>query len=513
MTFPRKATRPRTLSDESSATLIEQFGKMPPQATDLEETVLGALMLDKDAMERIAEVLTPQAFYKESNQKIFEACRRLFERGQPIDIVTVTKEVRHANELDFVGGPFYITSLTNRVGSAAHIEHHARIISEKHIQRELIRVSTEIQREAYDESKDVFELLDFSEKSLFQIAESNIAKQTEKIDGLLVKAIRQIENVKDHKDGLSGIGSGFTGLDRITNGWQNNNLIIVAARPGMGKTAFALTCARNAAIYSEKAVAVFSLEMESVELVTRLISSEAMIDAQKLKSGKLEPHEWEQLNHKVKALSNAPIYIDDTAALSMFQLRAKCRRLKAQHNVGMVVVDYLQLMKGDDSSKASNREQEISYISRSLKALAKELGLPIMALAQLNREAEKRHVSAKSPQLSDLRESGSIEQDADIVMFINRPEKYGIHQDEAGNSLQGAADLIIAKHRNGPTDTVRVRFEGQYTRFTDWTPSNTYYDPQSSSGGEGEPEITVDNQVTITRRSKMDEFPDEEVPF
>ncbi len=277
-------------------------------------------------------------------------------------------------------------------------------------------------------------------------------------------------------------------------------------------TAFALTCARNAAIYSEKAVAVFSLEMESVELVTRLISSEAMIDAQKLKSGKLEPHEWEQLNHKVKALSNAPIFIDDTAALSMFQLRAKCRRLKAQHNVGMVVIDYLQLMKGDDSSKASNREQEISYISRSLKALAKELSLPIMALAQLNREAEKRGTAgAKSPQLSDLRESGSIEQDADIVMFINRPEMYGIHEDESG-SLQGAADLIIAKHRNGPTGIVRVRFEGQYTRFTDWTPSNTYYDPQSSSGGEGEPEITVDNQVTITRRSKMDEFPDE-APF
>jgi replicative DNA helicase len=501
MSVPKNPRKPKTINDQNAISLIDQFGKMPPQAVDLEEAVLGAVMIEKDAMDRIAEILTPQAFYLEAHQTIYGVFQVLFERAQPIDIITVTQELRRGGQLEQVGGAFYVTKLTNRVGSAAHIEYHSRLIAQKHIQRELIRVSTEIQKEAFEESNDVFELLDDAEKKLFAIAEGNISKQYDKIDNLLVKAIKQIEAIKEHKDGLSGVPSGFSSLDRLTSGWQPNNLIIVAARPGMGKTAFALSAARNAAILGKKGVAIFSLEMESVELVTRLISGEAMIPGSKLKSGKLEPFEWEQLNVKVHQLGESRLFIDDTAALSVFQLRAKCRRLKAQHNIDMVVVDYLQLMKGDESNKAGNREQEISYISRSLKALAKELGIPIMALAQLNREADKRGGS-KSPMLSDLRESGSIEQDADMVIFINRPEYYGITEDAEGNSLAGVAEIIIAKHRNGATDKVLVRFLSEYAKFADMDPMDHYF----------QPEVSIDQSVTITRSSKMNtEFEDD--PF
>ncbi len=806
MSAPRKPPRNNVmrLTEEMSAPFIEKFGKLPPQAVDLEETVLGALMLDRDAMERIAEILPEEAFYKESNQLIYKACKKLFTDGSPIDIVTVTKECRNAGNLDIVGGPYYITSLTNRVGSAAHIETHARIISEKHIQRELIRVSTDITRESYDDGKDVFELLDYAERSLFGIAESSIAKQTEHAATVALRTIKQIQSVKDHGNGLSGIASGFTGLDRITNGWQDNTLIIIAGRPGMGKckrigtkvimydgsikkvediavgdllmgddskprkvlslgrgremmywvrqnkgidysvneshilslkasgtegsrihgetvnisvkdyikksrkfqvrhkgykvaiefaskplpvepyfigawlgdgdkvctnitkdekelteylqsyanridmklytrqhadkkckkhsivrrngigkwslyseirkmnllnnkhipndylinstenrlqllaglldtdgsiwencfeitqkshelskqikflcdslgfrtcltpkkgkiksigfegqyyrlhisgnidiiptkilrkqgkpykpnkdwrvtgitiekdkvddyygfeldgnglylledctvthnTSFALTCMINAAKYSEKPVAIFSLEMESTELMQRLLSAEAEIDADKFKSGKLSTNEWEQLGKAVNKIGAMPIYIDDTAALSMFQLRAKARRLKSQYGVGMIFVDYLQLMRGDENSKAGNREQEISYISRSLKALSKELCIPVMVLASMNREVDKR-AGARLPQLSDIRESGSIESDADIVIFVNRPEKNGITEDPEGHSLIGIADVIVAKHRSGPTDTVRLRFKGEFTKFSD----------------------------------------------
>ncbi len=474
MSSTRKPARNNVLNEDTSGPFMEKFGKLPPQATDLEETVLGALMLDRDAMERIAEILPEEAFYKESHQLIYKACKKLFTEGQPIDIVTVTKECRNMGNLDIVGGPYYITSLTNRVGSAAHIEAHARIIAEKHIQRELIRVSTDITRVSYDDGKDVFELLDYAERSLFGIAESSIAKQTEHALTVVSRTIKQIQSIKDHGNGLSGIASGFTGLDRITNGWQDNTLIIIAGRPGMGKTSFALTCMRNAAIYSDKPVAIFSLEMESTELMSRLLSSEAEIDHNKFKSGKLSPNEWETLSKAVNKIGALPIYIDDTPALSMFQLRAKARRLKSQYGVGMIFVDYLQLMRGDENSKAGNREQEISYISRSLKALSKELCIPVMALASMNREVDKR-TGSKLPQLSDIRESGSIESDADIVIFVNRPEKNGITEDSEGQSLIGIADVIVAKHRSGPTDTIRLRFKGEFTKFTDL---NTFGDSQ-----------------------------------
>lgn len=495
--FKKKRT---DLNEMTAANLVNEFGKLPPQATDLEEIVLGALMLERDAMDRVAEILEPQMFYKQSHQLIYEVCKMLFARAEPIDMLTVTSNLRNQGKLDEAGGAFYVSQLTNRIGSAAHIEFHARIVSQKYIQRELIRVSGEIQKDAYDDDNDSFELLDSAEKKLFEIAESNISKTYVKVDDLIVKAIKQIESVKDNKDGLSGVPSGFTHLDRKTSGWQRNNLIIVAARPGMGKTAFALSAARNAAVMAKKAVAVFSLEMESVELVTRLISSESMIPGGKLKTGQLEPHEWEQLNKKVVQLGESKIFIDDTAALSIFQLRAKCRRLKAQHDIQLVVVDYLQLMKGDDSNKNSNREQEISYISRSLKSLAKELAIPIMALAQLNRESEKRG-GGKMPMLSDLRESGSIEQDADLVMFIHRPEYYGVMEDAEGNSLAGVAEIIIGKHRNGATGKVNVRFQAEYAKFSDLDEYNTYNIEEHSGSSNSGPEPSV----TITRSSRMND--------
>ncbi|MFN6082538.1 MAG: replicative DNA helicase, partial [Bacteroidota bacterium] len=419
-------TRKRTNKTTEKLSSVES-GKLQPQALDLEEAVLGALMLEKNAITIVADILKPESFYKHQHVLIFEAIRDLFGSAQPIDILTVTSELRKRGQLDLVGGAYFITSLTNRVASAANIEFHARIIAEKFIQRELIRVSTEIQRDAFEESSDAFELLDSAEKKLFEISQGNIKKDFKQMNYVIKETIRDIEALKDKADGLTGITSGFTKLDRITSGFQKSDLVIIAARPAMGKTALVLSIARNASLNSEtpKAVAVFSLEMSSKQLVTRMISGEAEITGDKLKKGTLAEHEWHQLNTKIARLNEAPIFIDDTPALSVFELRSKCRRLKEQHNIELIIIDYLQLMRGDDSNnKNGNREQEVSYISRSLKGLAKELDVPVLALAQLSRASEKRGTTA-IPMLSDLRESGSIEQDADMVMFIYRPEYYG----------------------------------------------------------------------------------------
>jgi replicative DNA helicase len=424
-----------------------EYGKIPPQALELEETVLGAVMLEKDALITIIDLLKPESFYKESHQKIFSSILKLSLEEKPIDILTVTEELRKAKELDTVGGAFYITSLTSRVSSAAHIEYHARIIAQKFIQRELIRISTEIQNRSYDESTDVDDLLDFSEKELFNIAEGNIKKETLRINVLIKEAINQIEEAGKREDNLSGIPSGFTKIDRITSGWQNSDLIIIAARPSMGKTAFVLSMTRNMAVEHKRPVAVFSLEMSSLQLVNRLIVSETKLPSERIRNGKLHDYEWEQLEIKIKNLVDAPIFIDDTPAISIYELRAKCRRLKMQHDVGIIIIDYLQLMTGTSDTRG-NREQEVSTISRSLKAIAKELNVPIIALSQLNRAVETRG-GTKRPQLSDLRESGAIEQDADMVLFIHRPEYYGFFEDEEGNSNLGIAEIIIAKHRNG----------------------------------------------------------------
>jgi len=441
------------------------LGKIPPQAIDLEETVLGAIMLEKDAVISVLDILKPESFYKEAHQKIFNAIVDLTSKEKPIDILTVTEELRAKKKLEEVGGPFYITQLTSRVASAAHIEYHARIVAQKYIQRELIRISSEIQNKAFDESIDVDDLLDFSETELFNIAEGNIKKETAKVNVLIQQAIHQIEEASKRKDSLSGVPSGYTKLDRLTLGWQKSDLIVIASRPSMGKTAFALSMARNIAVEHNKPVAIFSLEMSSIQLVTRLIVSETELPSNRIRNGNLDENEWKQLDSKIKSLVEAPLYIDDTPAISIYELRAKCRRLKLQHKVELIIVDYLQLMTGTSDVKG-NREQEVSNISRSLKAISKELDVPIIALSQLNRSVEMRSGS-KRPQLSDLRESGAIEQDADIVIFIYRPEQYGILEDENGNSLVGFAEIIVAKHRNGPVGDVHLRFRKETVKFVE----------------------------------------------
>lgn len=441
------------------------YGKLPPQALDLEEAVLGAIMLEKDAIIAVMDIIRPESFYKEGHQKIFKAVLDLSQELQPIDILTVTEELRKRDELDLVGGPFYITQLASKVSSAAHIEYHARIIAQKHIQRELIRVSTEIQGRAYDDTIDVNDLIDFSESELFKVAEGNIKKETTKINVVIQEAITQIEEAGKREDGLSGVPSGYTKLDRVTSGWQRSDLVIIAARPSMGKTAFVLSMTRNMAIDHQQGVALFSLEMSSVQLVNRLIVSETELSSDKIRNGKLEPFEWEQLEYKIKKLVEADIFIDDTPAISVFELRAKCRRLMSQQKVDIIIIDYLQLMTGPAETKG-NREQEVSMISRSLKGIAKELNVPIIALSQLNRSVEMRS-GTKRPQLSDLRESGAIEQDADMVLFIHRPEKYGFIEDEEGNSLLGMAEIILAKHRNGALADIKLRFRNELAKFED----------------------------------------------
>ena len=443
----------------------QDYGRMPPQAMDLEEAVLGAIMLEKDAVIAVLDILKPESFYKEAHQKMYRAIIDLSTREEPIDILTVTEELKKKELLAEIGGALYITQLTSRIASAAHLEYHARIVAQKYIQRELIRVASEIQTRAYDDSYDVDELLDFSEAQLFEIAEGNIKKETAKLNQLIKEAIHQIEEASKREDALSGVPTGFTKLDRMTSGWQRSDLIIIAARPSMGKTAFVLSMARNMAVDHKRAVALFSLEMSSIQLVNRLIVAETELPSDRIRNGRLEKYEWEQLEYRIKGLIEAPIFIDDTPAISIYEIRAKCRRLKNLYDIQIIIIDYLQLMSGPGDSKG-NREQEVSTISRALKGIAKELNVPIIALSQLNRSVELRSGS-KRPQLSDLRESGAIEQDADLVLFIHRPEYYGITEDDSGNSLLGVAEIIIAKHRNGATGDIHLSFKKELAKFSD----------------------------------------------
>jgi replicative DNA helicase len=450
--------------DKSTIISLEK-GKIPPQALDLEEVVLGAMMIDKKGVDEVIDILSTEAFYKEAHKHIFEAIFKLFENSEPIDLLTVSSQLKKDAKLDLVGGDFYLISLTQRVSSSAHIEFHARIILQKYIQRSLIKISNEIIEEAYDETKDVFDLLDTAESKLYEVTQGNVKKSTESAQSLVIQAKKKIEEISN-KEGMSGIPTGFTKLDKLTSGWQPSDLIIIAARPGMGKTAFTLTMARNVAVDSNIPVAFFSLEMSSVQLITRLISSETNLSSEKLRTGKLEKHEWEQLNVKVKTLEKAPLFIDDTPSLSIFDLRAKARRLASQYGIKMIMIDYLQLMTAGGSQKGGNREQEISTISRNLKALAKELAIPVIALSQLSRAVETRGGS-KRPLLSDLRESGAIEQDADIVSFIYRPEYYKIDEwdDDERSPTEGQGEFIVAKHRNGGLESIRLKFIGHLGKF------------------------------------------------
>jgi replicative DNA helicase len=499
----RKKTPTKSLTNQQIAIGL---GKVPPQAVDLEEAVLGALMLEKNALTAVIDILHPESFYREAHQKIFKAIHELFHKAEPIDILTVTHALKKTGELELVGGAFYITQLTNRIASAANIEYHARIILQKFIQRELIRISSETIKNAYEDTSDVLNLLDEAERNLFAIAEGNIRRNYEDMSSLISKAIKEIEIAAKQTQGITGVPSGFTDLDRVTAGWQKSDLIIIAARPGMGKTAFVLSLAANAAVKFSQPIAFFSLEMSSIQLVNRLISSQTEISSESIKKGQLADYQWEQLNSKIVPLTNAPLYIDDTPALSIFELRAKCRRLVAEKKVKMIIIDYLQLMVAGTDNRHGNREQEISTISRSLKAIAKELEVPIICLSQLSRDVEKRGTS-KRPQLSDLRESGAIEQDADMVMFIYRPEYYGMDVDEAGNSTQNTAEIIVAKNRNGSLKTINLKFIGQFTKFSDM--EEFEFSDESLSVKIPNPNVDAER---YTRGSKMNDMGDED-PF
>ncbi|TXD52552.1 MULTISPECIES: replicative DNA helicase [unclassified Polaribacter] len=451
--------------DKSRIISLEK-GKIPPQAVELEEAVLGAMMIDKKGIDDVIDVLSSDAFYDSKHQEIYAAIYQLFQNSEPIDILTVSNLLKKNGKLEFVGGDFFLIRLTQKVASSAHIEFHARIILQKYIQRKLISISSEIIENAYDDGTDVFELLDDAEAKLFEVTQGNLKKSSEDAGSLVKQALKKIQEI-GNSEGMSGLETGFTKLDALTSGWQPSDLVIIAARPGMGKTAFVISMAKNMAIDFGHGVAVFSLEMSSVQLITRMISSETGLTSEKLRKGNLEPHEWEQLNVKVKKLSDAPIFIDDTPSLSVFDLRAKARRLVSQHGVKIIVIDYLQLMTAGGKA-GGNREQEISMISRNLKALAKELEVPVIALSQLSRAVETRGGS-KRPLLSDLRESGAIEQDADIVSFIFRPEYYGMTEwdDDEHTPCEGQGEFIVAKHRNGGLDNIRLKFTGHLAKFSD----------------------------------------------
>ncbi|MDR0812091.1 MAG: replicative DNA helicase [Paludibacter sp.] len=444
-----------------------EVGKLPPQALELEDDVLGALMLETDAYSKISETLNYRCFYKVTHQLIYIAITELAAKQEPIDMHTVTEQLRKNDKLEEAGGAYYITLLTAKVSSAAHLEYHSHIILQKYLARELIRVSTNITQKAYDDKADVDDLMQEAESEIFKVSQQNLKKEVMQINPLIEEARRMMLLASQNEGRTSGVPTGFHSIDKVTAGWQKTDLIIVAARPAMGKTAFVLSMAKNMAVDYNRPVALFSLEMSNIQLVNRLIMNVCEIEGEKIKKGELNTFEWEKFDKRVNQLMGAPIYVDDTPSLSVSELRSKARRLVKERKIECIIIDYLQLMNGSGLNFYS-REQEVSMISRSLKALAKELDLPIIALSQLNRGVEGRTgIEGKRPQLSDLRESGAIEQDADIVCFIHRPEYYGLTEDKNTNeSLVGIAEFIIAKHRNGATGIEKLRFKNVYAKFT-----------------------------------------------
>ena len=459
--MPEKYTRKKPES-----MLPERLGKVPPRDTDLEEVVLGALMLEKDAYMNVCDTLVPESFYDPKNQLIYEAIQDLGLSQRPIDMMTVTEQLRHNGTLEQVGGAARIIELTSLVYSAANIEYHAKIIAQKYLARRLIHFAVEVEEQAYDEGQDVADLLQNAEAGLFDISQTQLKRETTQIDPIINQALEEIQAARNSDTGISGLPTGYDDLDRMTSGWQNSDLIIIAGRPAMGKTALVLTMAKNMAIDFSIPVAIFSLEMSNVQLVKRLISNIAELDANKLKSGRLTEEEQIRLNQRIRAAYSAPLFLDETPSLSITEMRTKARRLVREKGVKIIMIDYLQLMTAG-SSKFGSREQEVSTISRSLKALAKELNVPIIALSQLNRGNESRE--DKRPVLSDLRESGAIEQDADIVCFVHRPEYYTkAPVDADNNDIRGLAELIVAKHRNGAVGDVKLRFTGIFARFENW---------------------------------------------
>ena len=465
MPAPKTNNRRKTQASK----VEDSLGRLQPQELDFEKSVLGALLLEKDAYALISDILTPESFYDVRNQKVFSAIRTLNLAQSPLDLLTVAEQLRVDGNFEEVGGPAYLASLTQNIVSSSHIEYHARVIAQKATARELIAYSANVQDKAFDPTQDIDELMQEAEGSLFKLSQKKLKKDYQQIDPVISEAYEMLHKAAERTDGMSGIASGFHELDRMTSGWQNSDLVILAARPAMGKTAFALSMAKNIAVDQNIPVAMFSLEMSNVQLINRVIVNTCEIKGEKIKSGQLEAYEWAQLDNKIKDLIGKPMFVDDTPSLSVFELRTKARRLVKEHGVKLIMIDYLQLMNASGMSFGS-RQEEVSTISRSLKGLAKELNIPILALSQLNRGVENRPggentLDSKRPQLSDLRESGAIEQDADMVIFIHRPEYYHLYKDENGNDLKGKAVIIIAKHRNGAVGDVLLTFKGQYARF------------------------------------------------
>lgn len=459
-----------------SQTIIHQVssfqGKIPPQAVDVEHTLIGALLIEQGAYAEVCELIRQESFYDPKMGLIYRAISDLSLKQEPIDALTVVEQLKKNGNLDEVGGDKSVAALTLDVNSAANVEYYARIIAQKFLERELIRFCSDVLNDAYDEETNVDELMQNAEGRLFELSTQNTKRDFVPVNDVIPEVRKRIEQSANRKDGISGLASGFTDIDEVTSGWQASDLIIIAARPAMGKTAFVLSMARNIAIEYNNPVGLFSLEMSRVQLAERLLANVSGLDSKKLRTGQLTQSEWDLFEKGSSTLENAPIYLDDTSGLSIFELSTKARRLVREHGVKIIIIDYLQLMNANGMN-FGNREQEVSTISRHLKALAKELNIPIIALSQLNRRVESRgdmngsgdKSEAKRPQLSDLRESGSIEQDADIVCFIHRPEYYKIYEDAQNNDLRGVAQFLIAKHRNGAVKDVNLRFRPELTLF------------------------------------------------
>lgn len=503
MSETKKTTYKGRARNKTSAPIDPTYAHMQPQAVDVEKVVLGALMIDRDAFSVIGEIVRPETFYEPSHQKIYTAIQTLNINESPVDIMTVTNELQKEGTLDDVGGAPYVVDLASQVASSAHIEYHAKILQQKYLARQLISFASVIETKAFDATVDVDELMQEAEGNLFELSQKNMRQEYTQIDPVIRQAVDILQKASANSDGLTGIPSGFTKLDDITSGWQKSDLIIIAGRPAMGKTSFALSIAKNIAVDYHEPIAFFSLEMNNVQLVNRLISNVCEIEGKKIMNGQLARDEWERLDKNLAKLTGAPIYIDDTPGMSIFELRTKARRLVREKGVKAIMIDYLQLMNAN-GMRFGNRQEEVSTISRSLKGLAKELDIPILALSQLNRTVENREgLEGKRPQLSDLRESGAIEQDADMVMFVHRPEYYHLLEDEKGNDLRGKAQIIIAKHRKGATGDVLLSFQGQYTRFAN--PEDAMLSPLPSALGGGE--------IVGSRMNQDDDDPFDGVPF
>ncbi len=467
--------------NKSKSKINNEYAHIQPQAVDIERLVLGALMIDKDAFSIVSEILRPETFYEPRHQNIYKAVQSLNMAENPVDIMTVIEELKRQGTLEEVGGPTYIMDLSSHVASSAHIEYHAKILAQKFLARQLISFAGVIETKAFDETVDVDDLMQEAEGSLFELSQKNMRKDYTSIEPVIKEAIGIMQNAASNEGGLTGLPTGYGKLDDYTAGWQKSDLIIIAGRPAMGKTSFALSLAKNVAVDNNRPIAFFSLEMNNVQLVNRLISNVCEIDGKKILNGQLDDEEWKRLDNNVRRLQSAPIYIDDTEGISIFELRSKARRLVREKKVEMIMIDYLQLMNAS-GARFGNRQEEVSTISRSLKGLAKELNIPVIALSQLNRTLEGRDgIEGKRPQLSDLRESGAIEQDADMVLFVHRPEYYHLYVDEKGNDMHGMAQIIIAKHRKGGTGDVLLKFRGEYTRFENPSDAPEYV---NNYGGE-----------------------------